>query len=369
MEKIKALQISMGESYGGIEKLEIEYLKILNDKDIRLDMLVPNDNSLNNHKNDHKNIYTLNTTRKTFFNRAQYDFRLYKFLKKNKYDIIHINSSAFFYSFRVVIISKLCKIKKIIVHSHGLSPANKVKKFIIKLLNPIYTKMSDEYLACSKKAEKSLFTDRFINRNKIKIIKNGIYIDEYKFNYNLRNKYRNDLKLDDKIVYGHIGRFAPEKNHEYLIDLFYDIQKKQNAILILVGEGPLENQIKEKVKKLHIEDKVLFLGFRNDINNLLNAMDIFILPSISEGLSISLIESQTNGLLSYASTGIPSEANITSFLKYFDLNDSKEKLVNELINEKLDTSIRNNAYKYVKKQGYDINDTCDELRKIYLNLK
>ena len=173
--------------------------------------------------------------------------------------------------------------------------------------------MVDEYLSCSEKAKKSIFTDKFINKNKIKILKNGIYIDKYKFDSNLRNKYRNDLGINNKIVYGHTGRFSKEKNHEYLIDLFYEIQKKQDAVLLLVGEGPLEELIKEKVKKLNIEDKVLFLGFRNDINELLNAMDIFILPSISEGLPVSLIEAQSNGLLIYASTGVSKETNISPF--------------------------------------------------------
>ena len=365
---IKVLQISMGESYGGLEKLEIEYLNIINDKNIDLDVLVPNVNALSNHKNNNNKIYTLDITRKTFFGRIKYDYRLCKFLRKNKYDIIHINSSAFFYSFRVAIIAKLCKIKKIIVHSHGVSPAGKLKKIIIKILNPIYTKIADEYLACSKRAQTSLFTNKFISKNKIKILKNGIYIDKYKFNNNIRNKYRNDLKINNKIVYGHIGRFSIEKNHEYLIDLFYEIQKKQDAVLMLVGEGPLEDIIKEKVKKLNIEDKVLFLGFRDDINNILNAIDIFILPSISEGLPVSLIEAQTNGLLIYASTGVSKETNISPFFKYFDLNDNVEELAIKITREKIDLNYRFKAYEYVKSKGYDIYDVCDELKKIYLNL-
>ena len=365
---IKILQISMGESYGGLEKLEVEYMKIINNYDIQMDLLLPNVNALSNRKNDNKKIHILNVTRKTFLGRMKYDYRLYRFLKRNKYDIIHINSSAFFYSFRVVLISKLCKVKKIIVHSHGLSPANKLKKFIIKILNPIYTKMADEYLSCSEKAKKSLFTDKFINKSKIKILKNGIHIDKYKFNNSLRNKYRNDLKINNKIVYGHTGRFSKEKNHDYLIDLFYEIQKKQDAVLLLVGEGLLEETIKQKVKKFNIEDKVLFLGFRNDINVILNAIDIFIFPSISEGFGLSVIESQTNGLITYVSKGIPFESNISPYFKYFDLNDDIEELASRIVKEKIKIEKRNSAYKYTKKTGYDINDVCKELKYMYLNL-
>lgn len=358
---IKVLQTCMGEVYGGIESLELKYLNNINDKFIKLDVLAPNKNSFNNH--DNKNIYTLDITRNSFINRMKYDYRLYKFLKKNKYDIVHINSSAFFYSFRVVIISKLCKVKKIIVHSHGICYSNKFKRFIINILNPIYVKMIDEYLSCSETAKESLFTKNFISKNKIKILKNGIDVDKYKFNSEIRDKYRNDLKIANKMVYCHVGRFSQEKNHEFLIDLFYKIQKKQdNAVLLLIGDGPLKSQVEDKVKKLQIEDKVQFLGFRNDINNLLFASDIFLFPSFHEGLPLSLVEAQTSGLPVIVSNNISNESKVSNDFIKID-NYDIDKWIKAIFN--LKNKDRKNAYKDAIKSGYDIKFISKELKQIY----
>lgn len=353
----------MGETYGGIEKLEIEYIKRLNSKNITLDLLVPNNNSINNYINS--NIYTLNTNRNNIINRIKYDYKLLNFLKKNNYDIVHINSSSFIYSFRVTLISKICKIKKIIVHSHGITNKNFIKKIIYNLLYPIYIRLTDEYLSCSESAKVSLFK----NKENVKILKNGIDVDKYRFNYNIRNELRKKYNVQDNIVYGNISRFSKEKNHEFLLDLFYEIQKKQkNSILILVGTGELEDNIISKIKNLKIDDKVILLGFRNDANELLNMMDFFIFPSIKEGLGLSIIESQTNGLITYVSNGIPDEANISPFFNSFDLSDNMEDIVRRIINKKIKTINRKEAYIYTKEKGYDINDTSKELRNIYLGI-
>ena len=166
------------------------------------------------------------------------------------------------------------------------------------------------------------------------MLKNGVDIEKYKYNEKVREEYRKKLNIDKKIVYGHVGRFHPQKNHEFLIDLFYEISLKQdNSILLLVGDGELIDRIKNKVKELKLEDKVLFLGFREDIDKLMNAMDYFLFPSLYEGLGIVTIEAQTSGLLTFVSKEIPEDANITSnfyridsFDKYLILKLKVEKI-------------------------------------------
>ena len=232
----------------------------------------------------------------------------------------------------------------------------------MKILNPLYRKMIDAKLTCSKEATKSLFTK---DENVI-VLKNGIDIEKFKFKENIRNEYIKKLGLDDKLVYGHVGRFVTPKNHDFLIDLFYEIQKRQdNAVLLLVGTGELKQKIKNKAHNLNIDNKVIFLGFREDINNLLNCMDIFIFPSFYEGLPVSIIEAQTSGLPVFVSNGISDDAKINENFYKIDSFDIK-KWLNLILN--IELKDRAYAYKNTIQSGFDIKDTCKELEKKYKEL-
>ena len=349
---MRVLQIIDGKSFGGICKLFIDIEKYISD-DIKFDYLTAT--SIN------EKFYNLNTDRKTIKGRIIYNHRLYKFLKKNNYDIVHINSGAFFFTFSCTVICKLIGIKKVIVHSHNTPYISKSKKFLIKLLNPLYRKLTNVHMACSKEAATSLFT----KTDDVIIIKNGIDTNEFKFNEKIRNDYRKKLNIENKIVYGHVGRFDEQKNHIFLIDVFYEIQKKQDAVLLLVGTGNLENEIKEKVKQLKIENKVLFLGFRKDISNLLNSIDIFLFPSLYEGLPIAAIESQTSGLPTLVSSGITEEANISNNfhkINTFNIKDWTKEILN------IKQKDRTNAYENTKEKGFDIKTTAKQLEQIYKDL-
>ena len=349
---MKVLQIIDGETFGGISKLITDFDN--NMKDINFDYLTS--------VNICDNWNNLGVSRKNLKGKIIFNHRLKKFLKENKYDIVHINTAVFLLSFQVVLICKLCGVKNIIVHSHNTTRINTLRKIMIKILNPLYRRLTSVHLTCSSLASHSLFT----KTNDVILLKNGINVDEYKFNQKIRDKYRKELGIDDKLVYGHVGRFHEQKNHKFLIDLFHELQKKKDSVLVLVGIGPLENEIKKHIKELKIEDKVLLLGFREDINNLLNAFDIFIFPSLYEGLGISIIESQTNGLPTIVSSNIPEEANISKNfiqMKDFDIN----KWVNRINSIKIKN--RTNAYKDTIKNGYDIKDVSKELEKIYKRIK
>lgn len=355
----KILHVNIGNTFGGIEQLQLKYIKYLSNY-YKIDVLLPDN------KTNINSFYSLNIERTSIKNKIIYDYRLYKFLKKNKYDIVHINSEIFFFSLRVALISKLCGVRHIISHSHGYYNKKGIKGFLIAILNPLFRNLVDEYLACSLQAAESLFTKRVINKNKVKILKNGIEVEKYIFNENIREKYKNSLNLQEKIIYGHVGRFVYEKNHNFLIDLFYEIQKKQeNAVLLLIGIGQLEEQIKNKVKELKIDHKVIFLGFRQDVYNILNTMDVFIFPSIYEGLGLSAIEAQTNGVITFCSNTVPKETNISPFFRSFDLKEKASKIAENICNENLNIDNRKEAYKYTIEKDYDIERTCNVLKNIY----
>ena len=363
----KVLLVSMGETFGGIERLELDWMNFINKKEYQLNLLTPNKNTFLHFENEIKNkcIIDLNTTRKNLLGRIKYDIRLFKYLKSNKYDIVHINSGAFFYSFRVALISKLCGIKKVIVHSHSTYHVSVIKRMFIIILNPLYRLLCDNYISCSQDARISLFTNNFIKKDKIIILNNGIDINKYKYNEKTRNALIKKFNLNDKIVYGHTGRFSKQKNQVYLIDLFNIIhQKQKNSVLLLVGDGELREQIIKRIQLYNLEDSVILTGLVNNVNELLNCIDVLILPSLYEGLCISAIESQVNGIITYCSSCIPKEASISKLYRSFSLNDSLDGITDKIINEKRNYK-RVVFFNSAKKTGYDIIEVVRKLEKIY----
>lgn len=353
---MKVLQISMGEELGGIEKLMWDVTSRI--KNISFSFLTPVEVFKNK-----KNAYSLGVSRKKFIGKIKYNFRLYKYLRKNKYDVVHINSGVFLYLFQVVVIAKLAGVKKIIVHSHSVPKISKFKKFLSRLLVLIYKKKVDCFIACSLDAVKSLMID---NR-KVIILKNGIDISKFRFSEKVRKEKRLELKIaDDITIYGNIGRLDDNKNQEFLIDIFDNICKKnEKSLLLLVGDGPNIGKLQEKVIRLGLKDKVLFLGYREDVSSLLMAMDVFIMTSKSEGLGIVVIEALTVGLVSFISTGLPEEVMICNNCIRINSSDSEEWskiILSYNINREKDN------YKYVIKNDYDINIMAKRLTNIYKDL-
>ncbi len=241
-----------------------------------------------------------------------------KEILENGYDVVHINSSLW-RSFAVERTSREMNVGKIIIHAHNngigiVAHAEEIKElernhFVLR--NELKEDMADFFLACSKEAADWLYGNR-ISSSRIRIINYGIELNRFSYSELNRKRIRYELGIDDKYVIGNIGRFVYQKNHEFLVDVFFDVQKEiDNAVLLLIGIGALENEIKAKVYSLGIEDKVIFLGKRNDISDLLQAMDIFAFPSRFEGFGISLLEAQAASLPCIASN-VPKEASLDS---------------------------------------------------------
>ena len=368
----RVLQISIGTTvFGGVEKMIYEIYKNIDQNKYQFDFLSPNYSTYESYRNEIENkggkIIELKTDRSNFKKKLLYNKRLYKFLKNNKYDIVHINSGVFLFVLQVAVICKISGVKKIIVHSHNaIVIKNKLKKFIITILKPFLKCVATDYLACSELAAKSIFSKS--NLKNVKIIKNGINVAKYKFNIDIREQYRKKLKIEDNICYVHVGRFEKQKNHNFLIEIFNEILKEQNnAKLFLIGEGELKENIKNKVKEYGISDKVEFLNQRKDVAELLQAMDCFILPSLYEGLPVVGIEAQTSGLPLICSDTITKELKLLDTTTFISLNDAANiwsKKICEITNS-VDLQTRENAYKIVQDEGYDIKITANKMQEIY----
>ena len=366
MKKIKVLHVGMSYGYGGIESFIESYLNEIDSNKVQIDILnvfeCAQKEEFYKRLNDKTQIHNLPNYRTKPF---QFIRELKKLNKKEKYDVFHYNMNSAVYLIPLLA-AKLCGIKVIISHSHNSANDKGFLKTILHNLNRHFIPLlANVYFACSDKAGEWFYNKKITKSDKYYVIKNAINTKKYEFNEEVRKLKRKELELNDStIVLGNVGRFKKQKNHDYLIDIFYEYQKNNsNTKLLLVGIGPLQDEIKQKVKSLNIDDKVVFLGQRKDVNELMQAMDIFILPSLYEGLPLVGIEAQSAGLPCLFSDTITRELEVTDNVKYIPLNDVM-KWKDALINIE-NNNDRKKMRQLVVNDGYDINESSSRLVRIY----
>ncbi|MDE8064169.1 glycosyltransferase family 1 protein [Erysipelothrix rhusiopathiae] len=284
-----------------------------------------------------------------------------KMLEKEQYDIIHSHMNALnpllFRSARKI------GIPYMISHSHG-SRHFVDNVLLIKYKDQLMKKIpdyADVLLACSKEAGDFLYPDQDYT-----IMNNGIDLEQYEYNEVTRKRLRKELKLDDQLVFGHIGRFNFQKNHKFLIEVFAEILKtKPNAILALAGEGELLDDVKNQVKNLGIEDHVKFLGLRDDIPDVLQVLDVFMLPSVFEGLPYVLVEAQAAGLLCFASDTIDRQSALTDNFHFLPIDNPHEW--SDYIVGHVEYERRSTREQLIEK-GFDEKVNVKKLEQIYVNL-
>lgn len=242
------------------------------------------------------------------------------------YDVIHIHSGSIF---NLMIVSKIAKkkgIKKVIVHSHATGNADAKHGLIKKISDSYLDKYADLFLACSKDAGKFKYSDEVLNSDRFKIINNGIELDNYKYNVEWRNNIRSELQIKDEYVLCNVGRYSPEKNQKFIVKVFNEYLKinPNSKLLFVGGEGPAKEELIQLIESLGLKSKVILLTKRNDINKILSAADVFLFPSLFEGLGISGIEAQASGLQTICSENIPDEADVTPLFHRLCLSDGEK---------------------------------------------
>ena len=250
-----------------------------------------------------------------------------------------------------------------ILHCHNNSHGKGIKGFIRFIWQLPLRKMADYNFACSYDSGVS----QFGKNSDFTVIKNGINAIDYDWDANVRRKTRNEMALSDKFVVGNVARFVEQKNHLFLIEVFKAIcDIKDNAVLLLIGEGPKENEIKEKIRDYGLEDKVIFTGVRSDVNKLYLAMDVFVLPSLFEGFGIVNIEAQTSGLPCFVSEKVvPQEVNVTDAIHYISLKRSADYWAKVILDNTISERNRSSKVADIIAHGYDISSTLEFLTDFY----
>lgn len=253
-----------------------------------------------------------------------------------------------------------------IAHSHNTSSEGGIAARVYKWVAGRSIKScATHFVACSGKAARWLFADK---GSQATILKNGIESEKFAFSLEVRSDVRQELKLQqDQFVIGHVGRFAHQKNHSYLIDIFAQFHSNYpNSVLVLVGEGPLRSDVDQKVKALKLNDKVRFLGIRSDIERLLQAFDVFVFPSLHEGLPVSLIEAQGAGLPCLISDVISQEVDMgIGLVTCIPLHD-RTLWIEELQRAAAIRHTRQIPASSLPSKGYDIKNTAAWTEGFYL---
>lgn len=245
---------------------------------------------------------------------------------KEKYEyVFRIASNAI--SFMDLKIAKKAGAKVCSLRSSNSSDGNGLKSWLAhKIGFVLYNRYLDLKIAPSDLAAKYTFGEKAVRNGEVSILHNGVDVNVFRFDKTARTEIRAEFGLrNEQLLVGHIGRFMTQKNHAFLLEIFKQIaQKSENAVLMLVGKGELESEIKEKIQTLGLEDKVIFTGIRSDVPKLLSAMDVFVFPSFYEGMPNTVIEAQATGLPCVIADTITKEADITGLVQYLPLSASAE---------------------------------------------
>ena len=293
--------------HGGVENIVTNYIRHLADKKIEIDIILHENSSF-------PQIHVLERLNITIFTIPEYSKpisyhkALYNIFNKKRYTILHAHISTM--NLFPILAAWRANIPIRISHNHSTAYWGEGIKTIIKyIMRPTACLLATNYFSCGEYAGRWMYGNKFFDSGKVIVVPNAIDSSSYAFNYEDRRVVRAGIGLDESnFVVGHVGRFVYQKNHRFLLNIFKKIKEKSpRAILLLIGEGPLQERIENQAKSLGISDAVIFCGKKSDLGKWYSAMDCFMLPSFYEGLPIVGVEAQANGLPCLFSEAISNE--------------------------------------------------------------
>lgn len=344
----------------GISAVIMNYYKAMDKQNLQMDFV-----AIDEPTQEYKelfNEYDLKCFVVKKSNLMKYFLKLISVAKRGHYDIAHIHGNSANMAIELLA-CWVAGIKVRISHSHNTSTLHPLMH---QILFPLFTLLCTNRLACGKDAGKWLYHEKgFIEIN------NGIDLKLYRYNKEIRREYRDKIGSREKIVIGHVGNFIEQKNHTFLLDVYAElISNNKNYLLLLISDGYLLDSMKDKAKTLGIQDNILFLGKTSVVENYLQAMDMFLLPSLHEGLPVVLVEAQAAGLPCIVADTVAREANLTKSMKFVSIqnpNDWVQEIMDTTV--KLEQSDRDAICEewqiMIANLGYDINQNANVMKELY----
>lgn len=372
MELKRILHIGLTGNLGGIEVFAMNIYRNIDCSKIQFDFL---DDCHGIYFKDEiekmgGKIIPIPTRRENYF---EYRKILKQLLSSGEYVAVHIHCLSVANIDAAKIALKYKK-TKVIIHSHQDMKLRHLKSEILHRYNRKWLENKNIIrLACSEQAAKWNHGKKEFLKGNVEIIPNAIDLSRYVYDPKTQKAMRSELEIDDDvIVIGCVGRFAYQKNHDFMVDIFKAIHiRKNNTILLLVGgDGGLLAATEEKVEQLELSDCVKFLGMRNDVDRLVQCFDIFILPSRWEGLGIVYIEAQTAGALTVGSSVVPVEAAASNLMHYIDVEATAEQWAEKILNlyEEYSKRDRISPIEEIRQNGYNIESMAKKMSGIYLSI-
>lgn len=279
------------------------------------------------------------------------------FNEHKEYKIVHSHIDSM--SYLPLLAAKKANIPVRIAHSHNTAIDRDFKYLLKAYFRLKLPRVANYYCACGKEAGEFLFPGK-----EYTYIPNAIEIDRFLFRESVRENKRKELGIKDEIVVGHIGRMSYQKNHEFLVDVFAKIvEREKRAVLLLIGVGERLEDVKEYVRQLGLTDNVKFLGNRADVDELYQAMDVFVMPSLFEGLPVVGVEAQFAGLPCVFSNKVPNEVKFTNKAMFVSLDESKDIWADKVLTTVMDISKR--EMPELENNIFNINRSAEILANYY----
>lgn len=361
---IRILQVLGGLNRGGAEAMVMNLYRAIDRTKIQFDFII--------HTNEHQDftdeVLSLGGRIYSFPKFRVYNYfslmRIWdEFFKDHpEYKILHSHVRS--YASLYLPIAKKHGLTTI-VHSHSTSNGSGIVAMVKQFLQRSLRNKADFLFSCSKEAGMWLFGDDVIEKPNYKMIPNAIDTARYQFSPDVRKRMRDELGIkESQLVFGHVGRFHPAKNHLFLLDVFKGVvDKNPDTLLLLVGDGELREQIENKIAELGIEKSVKLLGSRSDVADLLQAMDIFVFPSKWEGLPVTVVEAQAAGLPCFISDTVTSDVNVSELVNVLPINNGTKSWVDALLQF---TPCRKDVIENIKSAGFDVNESAKALTDFYI---
>lgn len=352
---------------GGVARLLYDYYSYMDKEIIHFDFVISDD--IDNGileiplKELGCTIYKIPSLKKNFKERMR---MLDSIISSGNYDAVHSHNPK--RSCFILSIAKKYGVSRRIAHSHiAYEDISKTKEILDRFFL-IRTKMlATDLLACGEDAARYMWGKKVFQNNDYHIMRNAINTAKFQFSEEKRDCIRTQMGLSDKKVLGIVGRLDEQKNHKFLLDVVKEVcAHRGDCVLLIIGRGPLEQDLKNQVSQLNIGDNIRFLGIRDDVDSLLNALDVFILPSLYEGLPVVLVEAQANGLPIVASDSITKEMAVTDLISFLPLTVSASEWAKTVMNDFEKGSNRKPYAERIKDAGYDIELECKKMQKFYL---